>query len=517
MPDMPALHPADEHSRELAARVHPSDWTNPTPRGRYGMVVIGAGTAGLVTAAAAAGVGAKVALVERGHMGGDCLNVGCVPSKALIRSARALADARNAEAFGIKISGNIQSDFPALMRRMRRLRADLARHDSAKRFASLGVDVYFGEGRFTGADTLEVAGQTLHFAKACIATGSRPAIPSLPGLDETDYLTNETVFNLTELPPRLGVVGGGPIGCELAQTFARLGSEVHLIQRSGRLLPRDDSDAGRVIHEAFQRDGVHVHLSTDLKEVRSNARDKSLLIEQAGRIEEHTVDALLLAVGRTPSIEQLNLEAAGVEHDKHGVKVNDHLRTANPRIYAAGDICLPQKFTHIADAAARIVVRNGLFGLIPFHSKFSDLTIPWCTYTDPEVAHVGLSAQELEKRHLRYETIIIELADVDRAVLEGETEGMLKIHVQRRAGHIFSGRILGATLVARHAGEIISELTTAMTHGVKLQKLSKVIHPYPTQAEAIRKAGDQYFRTHMTRLKNMLLAPFSSSHDGPTD
>ncbi|MCI0677345.1 MAG: mercuric reductase, partial [Phycisphaerales bacterium] len=386
------LQPLDEHNQRLLRAAHPPDWVNPTPSGRYNLVVIGAGTAGLVTAAGAAGLGARVALIERKLMGGDCLNFGCVPSKALIRCARAAADARSAGEFGVAVPGSVTVDFGAVMERMRRLRAQIAPHDSAERFRSLGIDVFIGEAKFTGPDLIQVAGQTLRFSRACIATGARASAPPIPGLNETGYLTNETVFNLTELPRRLAVIGAGPIGCELAQSFARFGSSVTLIESESRIMPREDPEAVAFVEASLKRDGVRIVCGGRAATITTNAVTGDRIVAlQCGdeKIDLH-VDEILVGVGRTPNVVGLGLEAAGVRFDpRKGVEVNDHLRTSNRRIYAAGDVCStpPYKFTHAADAMARIVIKNALFF---GRAKASRLVMPWCTYTDPEIAHVGM-------------------------------------------------------------------------------------------------------------------------------
>jgi pyruvate/2-oxoglutarate dehydrogenase complex dihydrolipoamide dehydrogenase (E3) component len=471
------------------SNVHPTEWVNPEPNGRYNMVVIGAGTAGLVTAAGAAGLGARVALIERQLMGGDCLNVGCVPSKALLRAARAYAEVRDAGRFGVRISGSVTVDFGAVMERMRRLRAGISHNDSAARFRDLGVDVYIGSGRFSGHDTIEVGGKTLRFAKACIATGARASAPPIPGLEEAGYLNNETVFSLTELPRRLAVIGAGPIGCELAQAFRRFGSEVTLIESMRGILGREDRDAAERVEKALVRDGVRLNCCAQITAIRREGEEKVLTLEgETGG--ELRVDAILVGVGRAPNVEGLDLEAAGVEYDRAGVSVDERLRTSQPRIYAAGDICFPYKFTHTADSMARIVIQNALFH---GRAKTSALTIPWSTYTDPEIAHVGLYEHEAEKQGIPVDTFAVELATVDRAILDGEDEGFVKVHVKKG-----TDTILGATIVAKHAGDMISELTLAIVSRKGLGTIAKTIHPYPTQAEAIKKIADAYSRTRLT-------------------
>jgi len=488
----PEVLPHDEYNATLVANVHPTDWENPEPAPRYNLVVIGAGTAGLVTAAGAAGLGAKVALIERHLLGGDCLNVGCVPSKCVIRSSRVLGDLAAATALGVHVPAETEVNFPAVMERMRRLRARISHHDSAHRFhEQLGVDVFLGEGHFTGQNTAAVGGKTLCFTRAVIATGARAAQPPIPGLVEAGFLTNETVFSLTERPRRLAVIGGGPIGCELAQAFQRLGSEVTIVEMEPQFLPQEDPEAAAILSDTFRREGINVKLNTVLKKVTSSGNEKQLHLEGAGQQEGLTVDIILVGVGRAPNVEDLNLEAVGVAYDKkRGVVVNDRLQTTNPRIYAAGDICLDYKFTHAADAAARVVIQNTLFF---GRKKLSTLTIPWCTYTDPEIAHVGMYERDAQKQGIDVTTFTISMREVDRAIADGEEEGFVKVHVKKG-----TDQILGATIVARHAGEMINEITLAMVSKIGLGTLSSVIHSYPTQAEAIRKAADAYNRTRLT-------------------
>jgi pyruvate/2-oxoglutarate dehydrogenase complex dihydrolipoamide dehydrogenase (E3) component len=479
--------PNDPHDQRLLAAVHPPGWVNPTPAARYNLVVLGGGTAGLVAAAGATGLGAKVALVERALLGGDCLNYGCVPSKTLIRAARAVADVREADQFGVIAHCGATVDFGAVMERVRRLRADIAPHDGAQRMKSLGVDVFLGEGRFTGATTVEVAGAKLRFAKAVVATGARAAVPAIPGLAEAGFLTNETVWSLTELPRRLAIIGGGPIGSELAQAFARLGAQVTLIHSRAHLLDREDDDAAALVQAALVRDGVELLLGTKPARVTVEGGEKLIWLE-TGHV---AADAILVAAGRQPNVEGLGLEAAGIAFDlQTGVQVDDHLRTTNRRVFASGDVCSRFKFTHAADFMSRLVLQNALF---LGRKRVSALTIPWATYTSPEVAHVGLSERTAAEQGVAVTKFVRELKDVDRARTDGETEGFVKILVA--AG---SDRIVGATIVARHAGELIGEVAVAMAGGVGLGRLASVIHPYPTQAEAIRQCGDAYNRTRLT-------------------
>jgi pyruvate/2-oxoglutarate dehydrogenase complex dihydrolipoamide dehydrogenase (E3) component len=478
--------------------VHPPQWRNPKPAARYRLVVIGGGPAGLVAAHAAAGLGAKVALVERHLLGGDCLNVGCVPSKTLIRSSRLYAEMREAARYGAQVPSDLRVDFSAVMQRLRRVRARLSGADSALRLQAAGVDVFFGAARFTGSDALEVDGATLQFSKALIATGARPDVASIPGLAEAGYLTNENVFDLTELPRRLLVIGGGPLGCELAQAFCRLGSSTVIVQDLPLFLPKEERDAAQILNDAFARDGIEVRLNTNVVGVRVVNGEKLVDLQSDDYRSTVAVDAILTGVGRMPNVDGMELEKAGVAYDRRdGVAVDDFLRTSNPRIYAAGDVCLEHQFTHSADESARIAVRNALF---PGRARLSRLVIPWCTYTDPEIAHVGLYVREARARGIPVKTFTIPMHDVDRAVADGEETGFVKIHVRER-----SDKILGATIVARHAGEIINEITLAMVTGCGLRTLARVIHAYPTQAEAIKKAADAYNRTRLKPWMQSLL------------
>lgn len=475
-----SLLPGDPHDEALAAEVHPGDWKNPSPRPVYDLVVVGAGTAGLVAAAGAAAVGASVALLERGLMGGDCLNVGCVPSKALLASARAGA-----------------SDFPKVMERLRRLRAGLAPHDGARRFAALGVDVFLGEARFTGRDRVETAGAELRFKKAVVATGARASVPVLPGLAEAGYLTNETVFTLTALPARLVVLGGGPVGCELAQAFARLGSKVVLVSSGARLLPKDVPAAGALVEASLRRDGVDVLTRSHAVSAAKEGGAKVVKVSRGGSARPLPCDAVLVATGRRPNVEGLGLESAGVLFDpQKGVAVDDFLRTSNPKVYASGDVCLEAKFTHAADAVSRLVVRNALF---LGRGRLSSLVVPWCTYTDPEVAQVGLTPEAAAAAGVPHRVYDQPFTGVDRAVLEGETEGFLQVVASPK------GTVLGATMVSRHAGESIGQLTAAVREGRTMADLSATIQPYPVQADAIRRAGDAWNRDRLTPLAKSVL------------
>jgi len=486
----PTMQPWDEHNQKLISFVHPHDWVNPQPQDRYHLVVVGGGTAGLISAIVAAGAGAKVALVERHLLGGDCLNVGCVPSKGVISAARAWHTTKTAAAvFGApQVSG--AGNFAQAMERMRRERAKIGPHDGAQRFSDQGIDVFLGQGKFIASDALEIDGQRLHFRRAVIATGARAAAPPIPGLAEVEYLTNESVFSLTELPPRFGVIGGGPIGCEMAQSFANFGSDVQLFDMAPHVLPREDADAAEIVQQALIRDGIDLHLGVAIQGIEKDGESIIVVAEKDGQTTRTAVDQLLVAVGRRPNTDGLGLDAAGVKYDKFGVTVNDNLRTSNSKIFACGDIASQYKFTHTADAQAKIVVQNALF----FRSlKASALVVPWATYTSPEIAHVGMYAADAEKAGIEIDTYTVPLSDNDRAKLDGEADGFLRVHLKKG-----SDQILGGTLVAAHAGDMLAPLALAVTHKIGLGKFASTILPYPTQAEIYKRVASEWQKTKLT-------------------
>lgn len=506
METMHRLEPWDIHNQRLQGEVAPTDWRNPKPAPRYHLVVLGGGTAGLVSAAIAAGLGARVALVERSFLGGDCLNTGCVPSKALIRSARAWVEVRDAHRFGIDVPDGARVDFGRVMERMRRLRADISPHDSARRFSELGVDVFFGHGRFVGTDCLKVGEETLRFSKAVIATGAAPVVPSVPGLETVPYLTHETLFSLTERPRRLGVLGAGPIGCEMAQCLARFGSQVTLWAGSGGVLPQEEREAAGVVRRALERDGVVVRDSHRKLQVTKSEGAIQLRMPDTAAAESGEVDQLLVAAGRAPRVQDLGLDAAEVAVDrKLGVRVDARLRTSNPRIFACGDVCSRHPFTHAADFTARLVVQNALFR---GRGRVDSLIVPSCTYTSPELARVGIHSGTAEELGLSVDTFTQEFERVDRAVLDGATEGFVRVVVRKG-----TDRILGATVVGERAGELISELTLAMQGRLGLKALGNTLHPYPTHAEGVRRIGDLYSRTRLRPwMKPLLRFWFALGH-----
>ncbi len=506
VPDAPTSGaPMDPFERDRLERVGPRDWINPRAAGRYDLVVLGAGPAGLAAAESAANLGARVALVERKMLGGISLNSATIPSKALLRTTRLYADMANATHYGA-VTCDVVPDFPRAMARLRHIRSHLSREDSVRRVAAFGVDLFFGEGRFVTGDAIEVDGQRLHFSRALIATGSCSAVSPIPGLAEAGFLTSETVFDLEHLPARLVVIGGGPLGCELAQAFRIFGSRTTIVQDRPLFLDNEERDAAQMLSDAFARDGIEVRLNTSAVGVR--VVDGETLVDL--RSDDYTstigADAILTGMGRMPNVQGIGLEAAGVEFDPvAGIKVDPCLRSSNPNVYAAGDVCLEHKYTHTAVTSARIVVRNALFG---GRERMDELVVPWCTYTDPEIAHVGLHVREANRRGIPVKTFTIPMHEVARAVTDGEDVGFVKITV--REG---SDRILGATIVARHAGEMINEISLAMVTGVGLRALARVIHSYPTQADAIRQAAQAYNRARLTprvraRLARSLAARF---------
>ncbi|HEV7499089.1 MAG TPA: mercuric reductase, partial [Vicinamibacteria bacterium] len=459
--------------------------------GLYNVVVIGGGTAGLVTAAGTAGLGGRVALVENHRMGGDCLNTGCVPSKALIASARAADTIRHGSRWGLR-DQDPDFAFEAVMDRMRERRATIAPHDSQERFESLGVDVFRGTARFVSPREVAVGETRLRGAAFVIATGSRTALPAIEGLAEARPYTNETLFDeLRARPDGLIVLGGGPIGCELGQAFARLGVRVTLVQSAPRLLEKEDPDVGDVVRRALEKDGVTVRVETRAVRVtRENGRVR-VEVGGPGGVETLDAEALLVAAGRVPNLEGLGLDEAGVAHTKRGVTVDACLRTSQPHIYAAGDVTGGPQFTHVADHHARIVVRNILTPWLP--SKADTSILPWCTFTSPEVGRVGMSETDARRAGIEHDVWIQPLAEVDRAILESESAGFAKV-ITKKGGD----RILGAVVVAERGGDLVHEFVVAMKAGLGLKELSGTIHAYPTFAEIVRRAGDRYQRGRLT-------------------
>jgi pyruvate/2-oxoglutarate dehydrogenase complex dihydrolipoamide dehydrogenase (E3) component/uncharacterized membrane protein YdjX (TVP38/TMEM64 family) len=467
-----------------ARRVY-ARWPKPR-RFERNLVVIGAGSAGLVSAYIAAAVRAKVTLIEKHQMGGDCLNTGCVPSKALIKTARVISQMKNAGEWGLK-APRVEFDFAEVMERVQRVIRAIEPHDSAERYTGLGVEVIQGTARITSPWTVEVDGRTLTTRSIVIATGAEPFIPPIPGIERTECLTSDTVWGLRELPARLLVLGGGPIGCELAQAFARLGSKVTQVEMSPRLLPREDPEFSAMVASRMREDGVDVRVGH--KAIRFEG--KTLVCEHEGREARIEFDVLLCAVGRAARTKGYGLEELGIPLGKaRTVETNEFLQTRYPNIYACGDVAGPYQFTHVGAHQAWFASVNALFGALrKFRADYS--VIPWATFTDPEVARVGLNETEAKERGIACEVTVYGLDDLDRAIADGTAHGQVKVLTAPG-----TDRILGVTIAGEHAGDLIAEFVTAMRHGLGLNKILGTIHIYPTYAEANKYAAGAWKKAH---------------------
>jgi dihydrolipoamide dehydrogenase len=457
----------------------------------YNVVVLGAGSAGLVAAYIAAAVKAKVALIEKHKMGGDCLNTGCVPSKALIRSAKMLAYGRRAQEFGFK-NTETTFDFAEVMQRVQRVIKKIEPHDSVARYSALGVDCLLGEARITSPYTVEVNGRTLTTRSIIVASGASPFVPPIPGLDQIDYLTSDNLWSLRELPGRMVVLGGGPIGCEMTQAFARLGAQVTQVEMIPQLMGREDPDVAEFVRARFEAEGVRVLTNHAAKEVLVEGKNNILVCERDGERVEVPFDAILVAVGRKPHTKGFGLEELGVSlHQRGTIAVDEFLRTNFPNIFCAGDVAGPYQFTHTAGHQAWYAVVNALFGGLK-KFKVDYRVIPWCTFTDPEVARVGLNETEARQQDIPHEVVRFDLADLDRAIAEEEDHGWVKVLTPPG-----KDRILGVTIVGPHAGDLLAEFVLAMKHGLGLNKILGTIHPYPTLAEAGKMAAGEWKKAHV--------------------
>lgn len=457
--------------------------------GTYNLVVIGAGTAGLVTAAGSVALGARVALVERNRMGGDCLNFGCVPSKALISSARLLDRMRHADKWGLpKVEPEFE--FQKVFASMRAQRAELAPLDSAERFESLGVDVFRGEASFLSPRELAIGEQRLRARNFVIATGSRAAIPEKVGASQVSYYTNETIFDeLKAKPESLLILGGGPIGCELGQMFHRLGVKVTILQRGKRLLDKEDPPVSEFVQSALEAEGIRVLTEAEIEEVQ--ATGAGVTVRNGGH--KISVAVILVAAGRQPNVENLNLQKANVAFTKKGITVDQRLETTQSGIYALGDAIGQLQFTHVADYHARIVIRNTLVPFSFLRQKVDYSVVPWCTYLDPEVATVGLTERSAKEKGVAYDLIEQEMKTVDRAVLERAETGFVRVLVKEG-----TDEVLGATIVGEHAGELIQEYVLAMKHGIGLQQIAATIYGYPTFASLVLKSAEKLNKKRLT-------------------
>ncbi len=452
---------------------------------KYHLIVIGGGSGGLVCAAGAAGLGVKVALVEKHKMGGDCLNTGCVPSKAIIRSAKIIHDAQSAERFGLK-PHRFDVGLDSVLASVRDVQEKIAPHDSVERFTSLGVDVYQGEYPFISPHQISNGSEILEGKRFVIATGASPFVPPIPGLDKIPSLTSDNIWQINELPKNLIVLGGGPIGAELAQTFARLGSHVTVVEMADRLLIREDPEVSELVKKSFETEGITVLLKTKAEQI-----DGGLIVSDPnGQKRKIEFDQILVAVGRAPNVNGLGLERANVAFDKKGIKVDATLRTSAKHIYACGDIVGPYQFTHTADFQARLILRNALF---PGKSKIDYRVVPWCTFTEPEVARVGLNESEAKQNNVAHDVYQYSLSDLDRAVCDREAEGFIKVLTEKG-----TDQILGVTLVGSHAGDLLHELALAMHQKIGLKKIASMIHVYPTLAEVSKRVADSYQRSRLT-------------------
>lgn len=449
------------------------------------LCVVGAGSAGLTIAAGAAQMGAETVLIERGKMGGDCLNYGCVPSKSLLAAAKAAHAHIGAAAMGVRYP-EPAIDFRAVHDHVQEVIAGIAPHDSAERFEGLGVTVIQAEARFTGPEELEAGGRLIRAKRFVIATGSRPLVPPIPGLERVSYLTNETVFDLTERPEHLVVIGGGAIGCELGQAFVRLGSRVTIVEMAN-LLPRDDPELVALLRARLQDEGIAIREGAKVVAVEPKDEGVAVSIEDPTGKDRVEGSALLLAAGRQPTLDGLGLEAAGIAHDRRGVTVDARLRSSNKRVFAAGDVAGGPQFTHMASYHAGIIIRNLLFRL---PAKVDTRALPWVTYTDPELAQVGLTEAEARARHGEVRVLRAPFAENDRARTERTTEGLVKLVATKR------GKVLGASILGPHAGELIQPWVLAIARNLKLSAVAQMIAPYPTLGEANKRAaGDFYSET----------------------
>ena len=468
---------------------------------KYDLVVIGGGTAGLVSAAGAASLGARVALVERDKLGGDCLYRGCVPTKTLVKSARVAHLVRHSGEYGV-LSGGVEVDFPAVMDRMERVIAEAGKHDSPERFRGLGVDVFEDEARFEAPDLIAVDGRRLKARSVIVATGSQPTAPPVEGLEEVGYLTNVEALRLRRLPRSMVIVGSGPIGSEFAQIFARFGSDVTLVSTSPLPLPKEDPEIGEVLRQVLLADGVTFHGGYTAEKVRVENGEKVMTVKnEAGHEVEVRGEEILIAAGRAPTAGSLALENAGIELEGQGLRVDEHLRTTAPNVYAAGDITGKYLFTHVAEYQARNALRNALF---PVKAKADHRVVPWTTFTDPEVARVGLTEEQARREHAGVEVFRQPFSDVDRAMADGETTGLVKIVTGRR------GRILGGHIIGPDAGNLIHEIVLAMQKNIPVGTLSTTIHVYPTLAQANQRAADNYYREKLFKNRRLFSAFFGA-------
>ncbi len=485
-PTSPGSEPFSDNVYRQSVR--PQAWQNPQPSGVYDLAVIGAGPAGLAAVELATRHGLRVAIIERDRLGGNSLNAGSIPSKAMIRTGRVDAALRDGADIAVSVPAMLQTNFAAVMARMRRIRTRIAGYQSAQRLSARGVDVYFGDAQFLSPGALAVGGVPISFKKALIASGAQSQRSNITGLEQIGYFTSESIFDITALPKRLAVIGGGPLGCELAQAFCRLGSQVTIVQNDPKFLPHEERDAAELLSLALSKDGVETRLNTTVIAARQGKGEKLIDTVNNEVNSSIAVDEILLSIGRVPNTANLGLEAAGIESDAvDGINVDDYLCTTNTNVYAAGDACKAHKFTNIAETSACIAVRNA-FGQRT--ERESHLLIPWCTYCDPEIAHIGMHVLEAKRQSIPITSFTVMMQDVDRAITDGQDEGFVKLYV--RDG---SDEILGATIVAARASEMINEMSVIMCAGIGMRRLATILHTYPAQSSAIRMAALAYEAT----------------------
>ena len=476
----PATRSAEQEYRN---NVRPPDWRNPAGNGRYNLIVLGAGPAGIAAARLAAQMGGRVALIERGALGGDSLNVGCIPTQTLSACARQAYQVRQAENFGITQHPDRQASFSTMQARVRQVQATISRQDSAQELSRCGIDVFFGAGSFTSTSSIAVGEQTLRFVRALIATGGLQCLPTdIEGAEQAGYLSLDGLLRLPDMPERLMVVGGGPVGTEIAQACCRLGAEVTLVQKEPKFLPEEERDAAQLLAQSLAADGVQIRLNTTAVAVHRKGETRVVTLRSDGRSYDTAVDQVLVGIGRRPNVEGLDLDAAGIGLTPDGrVAVDDFLRTSNPRVYAAGDACMTRRFTQVAEASARLATRNALTRST---RRISHAVLPWCSHTDPEVAHVGLHITDAHARDLSVKTYTVLMHQVDRAITDGERVGFAKIHTR-----LGTDQIIGATIVARGAGDMVNEITLAMQKNVGLRDLAEVVTAFPARSQTLQLAA----------------------------